>query len=155
SGPAGSGVSAVNSRPDSSPVVAHAVADFSVVTNSAPTQIDLAGVFSDPDITNSTVTFNTSAGPINVTLFDTTAPQTVANFLDYAQSGAYDNIFFSRLMSNFVLQGGGAALQTNASGSVTGITGVPVNGTVPNEFGASNTADTIAMALSSDQNNNP
>ena len=108
--PAGGGSAAANYRPNNAPVVANAVANFSVAENSSPSQIDLAGVFSDPDITNSEVTFNTSAGPINVTLFDTTAPQTVANFFDYINAGDYNNTFFSRLIAGQYLQGGGGGL---------------------------------------------
>ena len=84
--------------------------------------VDLAGFFSDPDITNSFVRFDTSAGPINVELFDQQAPQTVANFLDYISSGAYNNLAFSRLAINrdgskFVLQGGQYSFGTNPDGS--------------------------------------
>lgn len=153
--PAGGGSGAANYRPNNAPVVANAVANFSVAENSSPSQIDLAGVFSDPDITNSEVTFNTSAGPINVTLFDTTAPQTVANFFDYINAGDYNNTFFSRLIAGQYLQGGGAGLQTDpTTGAVTGLTQTPTNPTVPNEFSASNVQDTLAMALQSAANGN-
>src|SRR5260370_18583899 len=66
-----------------------------------PTQvIDLGSHFSDPLITNSAVTMNIRAGgasqTIKLNLLDTTAPQTVANFFDYVNSGAYNNSFFHR-----------------------------------------------------------
>ena len=145
--PAGTGIGLANSRPNSAPTVSTAIAPVSVAVNSASTTIDLAGHFTDPDLANSQVTFNTSAGPLNVTLFDATAPQTVANFYDYINSGAYNNAIFSRLSSNFVLQGGGATLHTSAAGST--LTAIPTLAPVPNEFGASNTTDTIAMAQTS------
>ena len=117
--------------------------------NRAATTIDLAGHFTDPDITNSEVTFNITNGgtpeTLNVTLFDTTAPQTVANFLDYVKAGDYNNALFTRLVSGFVLQGGGLTLDS----AQTGLLATPVLPAVPNKFGASNTADTLAMALSS------
>ena len=75
-------------------------------------------------------------------LFDTQAPQTVANFFDYIQSGAYNNSIFHRLVSNFVLQGGGYTF--NATTHT--LTPVPTFSPVPNEFGVSNTIGTIAMA---------
>ena len=147
--PPGSGQSLVNPISVDLPVVSNAIENQNVDVNSADTQIDLAGHFSDPDITNSQVTFNiTNAGvpeSLDVTLFDTTAPETVDNFLDYVAAGDYNDAIFSRLVSGFVLQGGGVAL--NAAGNnVVGVTARPA---IPNEFGASNTADTLAMALSS------
>ena len=93
--------------------------------------LDLAGNFSDPDIQNSEVEIDTNFGAIDVNLDDTTAPQTVANFYDYINSGEYNNTIFHRLVSGFVLQGGGFALQTNPS-SLTAVNTFP---DVPNEFG--------------------
>ena len=143
-GAPGSGTTPVNSRPNNAPVVSTAIANVSVALNAAPTLINLAGHFSDPDLANSQITLNTNDGPLNITLFDAKAPQTVANFYDYTTSGAYNSAIFSRLVSGFVLQGGGLAV----SPSGTGLTPVPVNTAVPSEFGISNTTGTIAMALS-------
>jgi len=147
--PAGGGQSQAESRPDSSPEVSRAIPNQVVSVNASPTKIDLAGFFTDPDITNSEVTFNITNGGVpeslNVTLFDTTAPQTVDNFFDYINAGDYNNAIFSRLVSGFVLQGGG--LQLNSTGNA--LTSIPLFPAIPNEFGASNTADTLAMALSS------
>ena len=42
-----------------------------------------------------------------IQLFDHDKPATVENFLHYITSGAYSNMFFDRLVPNFVLQGGG------------------------------------------------
>ncbi len=106
-------------------------------------KIDLAGIFTDPDITNSTVQINTDLGSIKVQLFDTTAPQTVANFLDYVTSGAYNNDIFHRLVAGFVIQAGYDTLKTGATPTLVPLTTLP---DVPNEFGASNTAGTLAMA---------
>src|SRR5439155_14968721 len=115
----------------------------SVGKNSNPTVIDLAAHFTDPDITNSTVRFDTSDGPINVQLFDTQSPQTVANFLSYVKSGAYNNSIFHRLVNNFVIQGGGFTF----SSTPAGLTAIPANPPIANEFGTSNTQGTLAMAL--------
>jgi cyclophilin family peptidyl-prolyl cis-trans isomerase len=103
-------------------------------------------LFTDADMSNSLITFNTSAGPINVQLFDTQAPQTVANFLDYINQGAYNNDIFHRLPTPpFVLQGGGFTFNSTTH------TLTPVNAgpNVPNEFDNTNRPNvvgTIAMA---------
>jgi cyclophilin family peptidyl-prolyl cis-trans isomerase len=140
--PAGAGTANLNQAP----VVSSSIADVSAAENSASIMIDLAAHFSDPDITNSTLTFNTNQGALSVQMFDTTAPQTVANFYDYVNSGAYDNAVFTRLVSGFVLQGGGASLQTSAAGSsLEAIATLPA---VPNEFSDSNLTGTLALAQS-------
>jgi cyclophilin family peptidyl-prolyl cis-trans isomerase len=140
---AGSGVGSV-----SGPFVALPIADIIALENSTGPTIDLAGTFGDPNYSTSEITFNTNLGPLTVTLYDAQAPQTVANFYDYIDSGAYDNSIFSRLVSDFVLQGGGATLDSNASGDVTGLTAIPTFPAIPNEFNASNSNlfGTIAMA---------
>jgi len=144
--PAGSGTGLANFRPNNAPtVVTTASTAVTMGKNTGPTVIDLAAHFTDPDITNSTVRFDTSDGPINVQLFDTQAPQTVANFLNYVKSGAYNNSIFHRLVSSStlsVLQGGGFTFDST-SPSLMPITANPP---VQNEFGKSNTKGTIAMA---------
>jgi cyclophilin family peptidyl-prolyl cis-trans isomerase len=151
---AGSGQGLANPILVDAPTISNAIAAQSVAVNSSPTQIDLAGHFTDADFTNDEVTFNITNGgtpeSLNVTLFTTTAPQTVANFLDYVKAGDYNNAIFTRLVSGFVLQGGGLAL--NSSG--TAITAVPQLPDVPNEFkGTPNSVGTLAMALSSGNDN--
>src|SRR5205807_6250752 len=54
-----------------------------------------------------TVRFETNLGNINVQLLPTDAPKTVANFLQYANSGAFNGSFIHRSVANFVIQGGG------------------------------------------------
>lgn len=149
SGDPGSGQALANIRPNSAPTtVAAAQTTFNLPQGTPSTQLDLASYFTDPDITNSQVTFHITNGgtpeTLTVNLFDTTAPQTVANFLDYVNAGDYNNSIFSRLVSGFVLQGGGAALTSGGNG----LTAVAVNPAVPNEFAAPNTADTLTMAQS-------
>ena len=148
--PAGSGTGEGNVRANNAPTVSAAIADFTVGQNSADTVIDLAGHFTDPDFTNSQVRLDTSGGAININLFDAQAPQTVANFFDYINSGAYNNSIFHRLATGFVLQGGGFTFDNTSPPTLTPI---PTHPNVPNEFGASNTLGTVAMAkLGSDQN---
>jgi len=49
----------------------------------------------------------TSAGDIVLELDAAKAPKTVANFLEYVKSGHYDGTVFHRVISNFMIQGGG------------------------------------------------
>src|SRR6266481_2841776 len=53
------------------------------------------------------VRLQTTQGAIDITLFDAGAPITVANFLAYVKSGAYNNSFVHRSEPGFVIQGGG------------------------------------------------
>jgi cyclophilin family peptidyl-prolyl cis-trans isomerase len=54
----------------------------------------------------STMTMNTSAGPIVFELFDDDAPKTVANFRKLASDGFYDGLTFHRIIGDFMIQGG-------------------------------------------------
>src|SRR5262249_47181054 len=104
--PGGSGQSAAGPRANNAPFVAAGIGNITVGKNAAPRTLDLAGVFSDPDITDTMVRFDVSAGSftgaINVELFDRQAPRTVTNFLNYVKNHAYDNSIFHRLVSDFV-----------------------------------------------------
>lgn len=50
--------------------------------------------------------FNTSKGTINITLFDDKTPRTVANFVNLAVKGYYNNLNFHRVINDFMVQGG-------------------------------------------------
>jgi len=49
----------------------------------------------------------TNLGQIKIELDEQTAPTTVANFIQYAKSGFYNNTIFHRVISGFMIQGGG------------------------------------------------
>lgn len=49
----------------------------------------------------------TSRGAIRIELDDAKAPITTKNFLSYVDSGFYDGTIFHRVISNFMIQGGG------------------------------------------------
>jgi peptidyl-prolyl cis-trans isomerase B (cyclophilin B) len=49
---------------------------------------------------------DTSKGTININLFPDHAPVTVANFVNLAQRGFYDNLSFHRVIPDFMIQGG-------------------------------------------------
>lgn len=53
------------------------------------------------------VTIETSMGAIRAELWGDRAPETVANFLQYADDGHYDGLIFHRVMDGFMIQGGG------------------------------------------------
>ncbi|MGC6389093.1 peptidylprolyl isomerase A [Ewingella sp. S1.OA.A_B6] len=53
------------------------------------------------------VLLTTSAGNIEVELDSAKAPVSVKNFVDYAQSGYYNNTIFHRVIPGFMIQGGG------------------------------------------------
>ncbi|MDX2130881.1 MAG: peptidylprolyl isomerase [Planctomycetota bacterium] len=94
---------------------------------------------------NTVVRFETSFGDIDIELFNTQAPITVANFLNYVTSGRFDETFFHRHAINpnpFVLQGGGF-LFDDAAGLSAVQTDAPI---VREDTGRSNVARTVAMA---------
>ena len=57
--------------------------------------------------TNPEVTVHTNRGDIRMELYPEQAPASVANFLQYAQDGFYDGTIFHRVISHFMIQGGG------------------------------------------------
>lgn len=52
------------------------------------------------------VSLATEKGAIDIELFPESAPETVRNFLNLAATGAFDTTTFSRVVPNFVIQGG-------------------------------------------------
>jgi cyclophilin family peptidyl-prolyl cis-trans isomerase len=56
---------------------------------------------------NPVVIMETSKGTIKIELFEEKAPITVKNFLDYVDAKHYDGAVFHRVISTFMIQGGG------------------------------------------------
>ena len=133
---------------NSTPTVKTALAAVSTAAGASQT-IDLAGSFDDADITDTLVKFDTSAGPVNIELFDKQAPKTVANFLNYINSGKYTNAIFHRSASSngvpFVLQGGGFTFQP-VTNSIATIVTDPTVQNEPDAVNRSNLKGTLAMA---------
>lgn len=143
--PAGSGVAQAADRANNKPTIKGTLPDQTLLKNGTESFVDMAAFFDDKDMKNSQVRLKTSAGDINVELFDRDAPQTVANFFNYVTSDSYDNTIFHRLASGFVLQGGGYKYNED----LRTITDQPAGPSVKNEFDGvnrSNTLGTIAMA---------
>ena len=53
------------------------------------------------------ITIETNHGDIVVELFEDDAPQSCANFRQYAEEGFFDDTVFHRVIPNFMIQGGG------------------------------------------------
>lgn len=87
-----------------------------------------------------TVVMETPLGDIEIELLTEDAPNTVANFLQYVQSGAYNQSFVHRSIPGFVIQGGGYTF--DGSNPV----GIFSPNPIDNEFKVSNTRGTVAMA---------
>lgn len=49
---------------------------------------------------------NTSKGSIHLNLYDSETPKTVANFVNLATRGYYDELNFHRVINDFMIQGG-------------------------------------------------
>jgi len=88
---------------------------------------------------NPTAVIQTSKGEIHIELFAEQAPITVANFINYANSGFYDGTIFHRVISHFMIQGGGFTPEMEKKA-----TGEPITNEANN--GLSNKRGTIAMA---------
>lgn len=89
------------------------------------------------------VEFQTSQGNFTVEVYADKAPKTVANFLQYVKDGFYDNTIFHRVISRFMIQGGGFERD---------LTEKPTRAPIPNEAsnGLLNETGTIAMARTAD-----
>ena len=94
---------------------------------------------------NPKVLVKTTDGDITVELFADKSPITVENFLQYVDDGYYDGTVFHRVISNFMIQGGGftSALEEK-----------PTRGPIENESRnkVHNTRGTLAMARTNDPN---
>ena len=88
------------------------------------------------------VKLHTNHGTITLQLDAEKAPNTVKNFLEYVNSGFYDNTIFHRVIADFMIQGGGFE---------PGMKQKKVNAPIQNEAanGLSNDTYTVAMARTS------
>lgn len=90
-----------------------------------------------------TVEIKTSQGLIVVELNSEKAPNTVANFLQYVKDNHYSGTIFHRVISGFMIQGGGYTKDFQEK---------PTRDPIKNEAdnGLTNTLGTIAMARTGD-----
>ncbi|TWG88288.1 peptidyl-prolyl cis-trans isomerase A (cyclophilin A) [Cupriavidus gilardii J11] len=91
------------------------------------------------------VKFTTSAGSFTIEVYPDAAPQTVANFLEYVNSGFYSGTIFHRVINGFMVQGGGFDRDMKQK---------PTRAPIPLEAqnGLKNKAGTVAMARTADPN---
>lgn len=89
------------------------------------------------------VKLETSHGDIVIELNRDKAPETVANFISYVESGFYDGTIFHRVIPNFMIQGGGFTEDFEQKK-----TGAPIRNEANN--GLANNRGSIAMARTGD-----
>ena len=97
------------------------------------------------DSVNPLVTIHTNNGDIKMELYAKEAPISVENFLQYARDGFYDGTVFHRIISHFMIQGGGMNTEYERK---------PTREPIINEAdnGLKNTRGSVAMARTNDVN---
>ena len=90
------------------------------------------------------VVLHTNFGDITIKMFEQEAPNTVKNFLEYANAGFYNGTIFHRVIDGFMVQGGG--LDENMAPKPTGTE--PIQNEANN--GLKNDRGTLAMARTMD-----
>src|SRR5512140_1231075 len=99
----------------------------------------LAAITASAQTTNPSVVVKTSMGSFTIELYPDKAPETVKNFLKYVDDGFYSGTLFHRVISGFMIQGGGLDAQMAKK---------PTRAPIANEAGnkLKNTVGTVAMA---------
>lgn len=92
---------------------------------------------------NPTAIIHTSMGDIKLELDAEKAPVSVENFINYANSGFYDGTIFHRVISHFMIQGGGFTPDMKKKPTAEPIANEAGNG-------LSNLRGTVAMARTND-----
>jgi peptidyl-prolyl cis-trans isomerase A (cyclophilin A) len=94
------------------------------------------------------VKFTTSMGEFVVEVYPDKAPKTVDNFLQYVRDKHYDGTVFHRVISNFMVQGGGYDARYREKPSRAPVT--HEGREALSKGGARNTVGTLAMARTND-----
>jgi cyclophilin family peptidyl-prolyl cis-trans isomerase len=100
-----------------------------------------------PSQTTPKVVIETIVGDITIELFPSQAPITVSNFLQYVNSGFYNDLIIHRTVPNFVIQGGG--FEPGCIERTEGLRPPIIN---ESYNGLSNLRGTVAMARTTDPN---
>lgn len=106
------------------------------------------------------VTVDTNFGNFQIQLNPTAAPQTVANFLKYVDSGAYTDTIFHRSVQptssqpniGIVQAGGFTSASATFSGNASQFSTIATNPPVSLEYNLPNSLGSVAMARTSDVN---
>ena len=88
------------------------------------------------------VRYSTAYGNVDVRLYDSATPLSVANFLNYVNSGRFNESVIHRSIPGFIIQGGGFYYPTPTGQ----LASVPTDPPVLNEYGISNLRGTLAYA---------
>jgi len=94
------------------------------------------------------IKLNTNHGTIVLELDAAKAPNTAANFMQYAKDGYYDGTIFHRVINGFMIQGGGmepgmkekqtrASIQNEANNGLTNVLGTVAMARTPDPHSAS------------------
>ena len=94
---------------------------------------------------NPVVEFETNQGNFKIELYPEKAPKTVTNFLYYVNNGFYKETIFHRVISNFMIQGGGFTREMSEKATQPPIINESNNGLL-------NSVGTLAMARTNDPN---
>ncbi len=97
------------------------------------------------DSANPEVTIHTNHGDIRLELYPEEAPVSVENFLQYANDGFYDGTIFHRVISHFMIQGGGMTPDMQRKATRDPIVNEADNGLL-------NKRGTVSMARTNDIN---
>ena len=106
------------------------------------------------EVVRADFSFQDVSQSVDFSLFDTTAKDTVNNFLSYVGDGSYNKLIVNRSIPGFVVQAGGYTFDPQAGiFSYTGngmfdggLQPVPTKGSILNDFKLSNLRGTLAMA---------
>ena len=104
--------------------------------------LSLSVAHAQQDNSNPQVTIHTNHGAITLELYPEQAPVSVENFLQYSREGFYEGTIFHRIISHFMIQGGGMTADMKPK---------PTHDPIVNEAdnGLKNGRGTVAMARTS------
>lgn len=121
-------------------------------------------------LANTLVKMSTSEGDIYLKLYDDKTPNTVANFVQYVNDDFYDGTIFHRVISSFMVQGGGftenltrketrAPIANEASAELKNLRGTIAMARLPEPHSATaqffiNLQDNAALNFTGEQNSN-
>ena len=118
---------------------------FVAVIFSIAAAIFLSPLYNQTNQRNTMIKMTTTLGEIDIQLYPDDAPATVKNFIDYVQSGHFDNLIFHRVIPNFMIQGGGFTADMQQRKTTPPIINEADNG-------LKNTVGTLSMARTADPN---
>ena len=107
--------------------------------------MDMFGGGGPPEETPVIAVLETNKGVIEIELDEEASPRTVRNFIRYVEDGSFDGTVFHRVMSGFMIQGGGFTPDGTQKESRDPIS-------LESDNGLKNLRGTIAMARTSEPN---